>query len=375
VTSAWESLRVVTDVLQPHGGGLKGAQRRRELDDWSAPIEFANAHLLTPAMFAALKASHRLAAVPEDVRDYLKLLHGHNLERNAALRVQALEVFAAMAAADVPAMPLKGGLSQFVGHFPDSGARLFRDTDLLVPRPSLMTAVQALERLGYVATTRYEPVVHAYAEFMRKGDPGAVDLHVEIIDANYILPARELWERASPTACNGVPLHLPSPTDQILHNVLHAQIHYTGNFYRAVLQLQQIYEFALLARHHGNIKEGGAIDWPAIEARFARHGLTTALQSYALAATEWFALPWPLAARPTPAARAHHLRCLAQLRAPMLKRALLPWGNLRAAFASHRMHALYGDSHPLVPRPVLHAWKYARKTDPRGMVDRLFKLS
>jgi hypothetical protein len=39
------------------------------------------------------------------------------------------------------------------------------------------------------------------------------------------------------------------------------------------------------------------------------------------------------------------------------------------------MHALYADSHPLVPRPVLHAWNYARKTHPRGMVDRLFKLS
>jgi hypothetical protein len=39
------------------------------------------------------------------------------------------------------------------------------------------------------------------------------------------------------------------------------------------------------------------------------------------------------------------------------------------------MQALYADAHPLLPRQVRHAWNFARKTAPRGMLDRLFKLS
>ncbi|MGE5538992.1 MAG: nucleotidyltransferase family protein [Gemmatimonas sp.] len=375
MTSTSESLRLIVEALQPKAGGLKAALRRRAVDDWTRPLELANTHLLTPSLYAALAASHRLAALPTEVRDYLKLLHRNTGERNAALRAQALDLLRALGDAGVPAMPLKGALSLFCDHFPDHSARLFRDIDVLVPAQSMADAVRALEGLGYAAKVQYTPVLHAYGEFTRDGDPGAVDLHVELIDARYVLPARELWEHASVVERDGVSFHLPSPTDQVMHNLLHAQIHYTGNFYRAVLQLQQVYEFTLLARRHGSAAAGGAIDWAVIETRFARYRLTTALQSYALAAAMLFDLPWPLSAPPSLAARIHVRRCLVQLHMPRLADALLPWGNLRAAFAWHRMQALYADAHPLVPRRLRHAWAFVRKTTGRAMVDRLFRVS
>ena len=64
-----------------------------------------------------------------------------------------------------------------------------------------------------------------------------------------------------------------------MHNLLHAQIHHLGNFYRGELQLQQVYELVALARYFGP-----AVDWCFVQQRMRTHRLTTALESYLLAA-------------------------------------------------------------------------------------------
>jgi hypothetical protein len=43
------------------------------------------------------------------------------------------------------------------------------------------------------------------------------------------------------------------------------------------------------------------------------------------------------------AARLHRQRATLQLAWPPLAQVTAPWGNLRRAFAWHRMHALYGE--------------------------------
>jgi hypothetical protein len=371
MTSSRESLWIVAEALQPKAGGFKAAVRRREARDWMGPMRLANEHLLAAAMYAALAQAHRLAALPCDVADYLALLHRNNVERNEALRRQALEMLAAFNAADIPAMMLKGALSLFLDHYPDRGARMFRDLDVLVPPESMARAIAVLEDLGYAATTKYQPIQHAYAEFMRANDPGAVDLHVELIDAHYILPQEEIWARAEAYEVDGIRFHLPSATDRILHNFLHAEIHHLGNYYRGSLKLQQAYDFTLLVRHRSS-----EIDWTLIEDRMHRHGLDTALQSYALAATALFGLAWPLSAPASIAAHFHFRRCMAQLCVPALESAMVPWANLRGAFASHRMKALYGDTRePIVAHRLHHALGFIRKSTAKGMLDRLFRMS
>jgi hypothetical protein len=369
--SAREALWIVAEALQPKAGGFKAAIRRREARDWMASMRLANEHLLAAEMYAALARAHRLAALPCDVADYLALLHRNNTERNEALRRQALEMLAAFHAADIPAMMLKGALSLFLDHYPDRGARMFRDLDVLVPPDRMAHAIAVLESLGYRATTTYQPVQHAYAEFMRGNDPGAVDLHVELIDAHYILPQEEIWERAEACEVDGIRFHLPSPTDRILHNFLHAEIHHLGNYYRGSLKLQQAYDFTLLARH-----DSSEIDWTLIEDRMRRHRLQTALQSYALAATTLFGLNWPLSAPASLAARVHFRRCIAQLCMPALESAMVPWANLRGAFASHRMNALYGDTRePLAAHRLHHAIGFIRKSTAKAVLERLFRMS
>jgi len=320
-------------------------------------------------MYASLASAHRLSSVPSDVREYLEFLHRKNVNRNSALRRQAIELLAALRAEGIPAMALKGALSLFLDHYPDRGARLFKDIDVLVPAYAMPRAISALETLGYHAETRYWPIQHAYAEFMRANDPGAVDLHVEMIDAHYILPASDIWQRAQTMTEDGTVFFVPSPTDRILHNLLHAQIHYLGNFYRGELELRQVYDFALLSRRYAS-----EIDWPFIESRMGQHRLATPLQSYTLSASTLFGLPWPLSTPPSRAARLHHRRCLAQLRFPTLGRLAIPWANIRGAFAWHRMNALHGDrSHFLVVRQIHHAIAFFGKSTAKGIWARLFR--
>lgn len=365
-----EALWVVAEALQPKAGGFKAAIRRREFQTWMAPLRLANEHFLATAVFSSLAAAHRLAALPCEVHDYLTLLHRNNTERNEALRRQALEMLAALQAAGIPAMLLKGGLSLFLDHYPDRGSRMFRDLDVLVPPEAMGSAIAVLEGLGYNAETRYQPVQHAYAEFVRENDPGAVDLHVELIDAHYILPHDEIWQRAETLDVDGVRFHVPSPTDRILHNFLHAEIHHLGNYYRGALKLQQVYDFTLLAR-----RSASEIDWRLIEERMSHHRLDTALQSYALAASTLFGLPWPLSIPASLAARLHFQRCIAQLCMPALERAMVPWANLRGAFASHRMNALYAETREsLLARQLHHAIGFIRKSSAKAVLNRLFRM-
>jgi len=103
--------------------------------------------------------------------------------------------------------------------------------------------------------------------------------------------------------------------------------------------------------------------------------LTTPLHSYLLAACRLFGLDWPLAATPSLNARLHYRRCLAQLQFPVLDELSLPWGNLRAAFAAHRMLAFYGrrsNRAGLLTR-LLHVRQFLRKQSVNQAVARLFR--
>lgn len=366
---SWPALWLVVESLRPGAGGPEAAAWRRACADWTAPLALANAHLVALALYVGLSEEEALVDLPAEVRAYLELLHRSNRERNAALRRQACELLCAMGEAGIAAMLLKGGGALFLDLYHDPAARMIRDLDVLVPKRAADKALETLHALGYRVETMYPVGHHAYADFVRDGDPGAVDLHFEPIDAPYVFPARELWRRARPMREEGIEFYIPSPTDLLLHNVLHAQVQYLGNFYRGIVELRQLHEFATMVRHYGP-----AIDWAFVAGRMTQHHLEVPLQSYALAAQRLLALPWPLAMPPSRRAELHYRRCVAQLCFRLLDRAGTPWGNLRGAFARHRMDALYGAGESLPEKLVCHAMQYLQKSTLRSAVGRLFRV-
>lgn len=366
--SRGEALRLVTEALQPDGGGNLAAARRRRVADWTAPLIFANENLVGPAFYTSLVDAGRVDELPDEVREYLAFLRQHNEDRNRVVRAQALGLLSALQSAGVETMVLKGVHSLLRGLYPDPGTRMVRDIDILVRPHDLKPALTALEGLGYTVLTQYLPEQHAYAEFIREGDPSAVDLHLEIVDVPHLLSARDVWPRAQAAEVDGIPFWLPSPTDAFLHHLIHAQVHYRSGYFWGAIELRQLLEFATLVR-----QLGAAIDWNEVTQRFARQGLGTALESYALVAGHLLALPWPLPGFPTMAARVHARRCLAQLRWPALYTALAPWSNFRAAFAEHRLRAMYPLVEGELRRRLTHVAQFLRKTRPQEFVHRLLR--
>ena len=303
--------------------------------DWTEVLRLANDHLLTPALCDALDA----AVLPADVRDYLATLHRLNGERNRALRRQAIELIAGLNRQHITPALLKGGLCLFDGPYEDPAARMMRDLDILVPRVTRDEAIDVLHAHGYRLAQGYGADHHAFGDFARPGDAGSVDLHTELVDPAHLLSAAEVWERGTVRTSDGIRYVAPSGTDRVLHNLLHAQLHHLGNFYRGTLQVQQVHELAGLARHFGS-----AIDWLFIEQRLRTHRLTAVLESHLLAAHRLFGLAWPLPQPAGRAARLHYRRCELQFGSRLLDWFGVPWGNLRGTFAWHRMRALYGDA-------------------------------
>ena len=341
--------------------------------DWVPVFKIANDHLLTPALWSALGDSGEAASLPADAGEYLAALHRLNGDRNRALRRQAIELVSALNHRGITPALLKGGLTLFDGPYADPATRMMRDLDILVSVESRGDAIAVLEQLGYRLTQQHATGHHAFGDFARPNDPGSVDLHTELVDPSHILPASEVWGRAEPREVGGetggVRYLSPCATDRIMHNLLHAQIHHLGNFYRGELQLQQVYELVALARHFGP-----AVDWPFVQQRMRAHRLATALESYLLAAHRLLGLAWPLSSPPSFGARLHYLRCEVQLGVRPLQWIGVPWGNVRGAFAWHRMHALHGDAGGPLRWRCRHLVQYLSKKGIGATLGRLLRV-
>jgi hypothetical protein len=172
-----------------------------------------------------------------------------------------------------------------------------------------------------------------------------------------------------PREVGGVRYFSPCATDRIMHNLLHAQIHYLGNFYRGELQVQQVYELVALACHFGL-----AVDWSFVQRRLHAHHLTAALESYLLAAHCLLGLEWPLSRPPGLGARLNYLRCEVQFGRRPLQWIGIPWGNLRGALAWHRMHALHGDAGGPLSWRCRHLLQYLRKKGIGATLERLLRV-
>jgi len=337
---------------------------------WQSVIALANAHLLVPALCAALKHSGQLSAVPPEPRRYLVRLHRLNRRRNILIRRQTLELVEALNEVSVVPLLLKGALVLTVDPATHRGGRMMADIDFAVPPEVAGTTSDVLARLDYTLRNRYPDGHHAYGEFGRSGSPAALDLHFELIDQHYLLPAREVWDRGWPVKLCDAVFRMPGMTDRVFHNLLHAQIHHVGNFYRAGLNLRDLLEFATMVASNGS-----RIDWQRLQTTMAAHGLTGALDNYLLASHRLFGTPWPFDRRPLLSGRFHLRLGVAQLRRPFLSRLFVPAGNVRAAFSRHRMQQLYDH---LGGGPILWRWHHLRqflsRHGARPAIGRLFRF-
>ncbi len=304
---------------------------------WEDVVQLANNHLLTPALWIALKSQGLDAHLPADLGEYLQELHGMNKQRNAHLRSQLLEAVQKLNDIDVTPVLLKGAMHLVTEVYEDSGARIMTDIDLLVPRGDVDNCVSALHELGYRpepdSLGDYPPQHHQYAPLYRPGDYGPVEVHRAPMEGfAEILPAETAIAEAEPLLCHGLSMKTLTPTYRALHNILHSQL-VDHNYADGIIPLRSLYE---MVKEHRVGR--GRVDWLAIQTLMQRSNREKVLQTYLYLASRLFDMPLPTDVRLTPSCQWYYLRCRAQLAWDWAA----VWGIRVGSFSEDRICKRYG---------------------------------
>jgi hypothetical protein len=215
-----------------------------EVVDWDQ-------HRLLPLVERGL----RRAGVADVDLPRLKGIHRQTWSRNQLLLNRTAPALAALAAAGIPTLVLKGG-ALGLRYYDDLGLRPMADLDVLVPFDQALDAVAVLDALGYEgeAIDRAHQLDHHGRPAEQPGG-GQIDLHWQL---NMALgqagpPARwcdDFWAEALDLEVAGQPTRMLSPADLLLHVCVHGAGWDSGARLRWVTDAA-----AIVAR------AGTALDW------------------------------------------------------------------------------------------------------------------
>jgi hypothetical protein len=180
-------------------------------DDWSALLDLARRHGVTPLLYARLKAQRQPSEVPPAILNQLQQSYLQNAARNMCLYHELLQVLALLNNEGIPVIVLKGAfLAETV--YGNIALRTIGDIDLLVPKNDLAKAQRMLLDAGYL---RPESSVH-------------IDLHwnIDLSIAKLNIHVEQLWERSRPVTLAGSQVWQLSPEDLLLHLCTHIVFHH-----------------------------------------------------------------------------------------------------------------------------------------------------
>jgi len=237
-------------------------------NDWKALAASASSHLVTPALAIGLRESE---GVPEAFAEYLAAILELNGIRNALILDELHFAANRLNAAGMVPMILKSGASLVANLYPDPGARVLVDIDLLLPPDQLPEAVRILEESGFDAMEQkvWRPMKSHHLPPLYHADwPAAIELHEHPVSERIraLVPTQDYYARGSSAEFRGTKLLLPDPTDRVIHHVAHAQL-LDGAYRRGFPELRQMLELAIL-----QVRCGSRIDWPEVRRRFAQNG-------------------------------------------------------------------------------------------------------
>ena len=260
--------------------------------EWERILRLAGAHLVLPQLRWALRQQGLFAALPADVADYLDAVYTLNLERNRSSEEQLVELVSELNGIGVAPVLLKGAAALVDGLYPTAGERMMSDLDVLVPANRLPEVLPALAAVGYRPSVDagerlpdpvgYQKVGHHYPALISSDWSCRVELHVHPVHLPFagLLPSDEVFADGRQPDWRGGCCALPSETHFLMHNLIHSFLNNTLLRLQRV-SLRQLFEFVLASQRYG-----GAIDWPKLHERFARHGYENECRRYLALAQE-----------------------------------------------------------------------------------------
>ena len=264
---------------------------------WESVIELASRHLVTPALYQAFAAKGLLPDLPVDVRSYLEAVHELNGERNRRIAGQLQELLAALNATGIEPVLLKGVAYLAADLYRDPAARVIGDIDLLVLDDQLAAAVAALKAIGYTEAAPGEfsfAEHHHHTPLVRDDDVAALELHSEPVMRAYapLLSSEQVLGNARRLDIDGARCRLPALRDQVVHNIVHAQLA-DRHYWLARVPLRPLLDLLRL-RAAGDDR----IDWREVLATFDRAGHGSACRAWLMTAAELFGQRLPPCVRP-----------------------------------------------------------------------------
>ncbi len=139
--------------------------------------------------------------------------------------------------------------------YPDAGSRPMEDIDILVRPSDAASAIQIIEKHGYVALGKlafgpHEGASYAGMNFLRASDGAHLDLHWRPSYEERADAAEEVWDEIKPVEWQGLQLWTLGPTDMLLHTLVHA------SRWNQTSPVRWIVDADLLIRH-----DPQSIDW------------------------------------------------------------------------------------------------------------------
>ena len=270
-----DALKLLTlDLISPARPGHRVEQHQIDAltdADWTEILRMARQHRIGPMMRWQLQHAHPHIRVPQRVADALAKQFKAWTIRNMVIQRELLRVHEILEGAGIPHVFLKGAYLAYCV-YPHPALRPLRDLDILIPPERLMDARAALIAGGLSTVERYERVPESVKDAAPHLPPllagnVSVELHKRIFhlkqdpDAGPDLTEDPgFWQRSITGMVAGTPIMAPSPTDQMLHIIVHGV--YDHQLANGPLLLSDI---ALLAAV-------GGVDWDRIDEMAQRMG-------------------------------------------------------------------------------------------------------
>jgi hypothetical protein len=296
--------------------------------DWVATMRRANADFVGPALWSAFTTLGLEDRLPEDLRDYLNLLHRENARCNRHILAQCDAIGAALAAVGTEAVLLKGAAFLFEDG-PGRDDRMLRDVDLLIDANCLDTVRVALRGIGYrdAGNIVWEPGHIHEPPMVHPEGLVSIEVHRDITIRANMLTATEVMASARRVAEG---LRVPAPRHRIAHSAIHSEV-INGGYHGHAVSLRDCLDLARLIGRGVSVS-----DWEHLVSVAPSRGyyrqLSAALHKAARFAGADLGAPFANDAR----GRRHADWCAFQRGWPMLDAGVRTLGVLHRALAWER---------------------------------------